>query len=259
VERQLLLIRKQLVLTPQQQRARRWFLHDMLNFVLPKTDLLLRAFLALLQSYGAGEVVYAMGVVRLMDDRKQSEEDIIHRALESVDSAMPAELLKFSSGRLRDVLHSGNLPYAVRRLREHFGSAQAGGSSAAGGDSRYAAPAAAPSQLADIDREIAALEHRIAAKQFGHAGGDESEDDVESAFDEPTGSSTRPDQRQAAMDDPQRYLAENRPPTALHTHAASILRNVESGPAVRAPAFRAPTADEFDAMYAAVENPSRGL
>ena len=219
VERYLLDAKKQLILTPQAQRSRRWFLHDLLNYVLPKTDLLLHEMLGLLQRFGADDVVYQMGVIRLLDESQREKEDVLAVAMEETDGAMPLEILRFSSGRLKDVLHAGNISYAVRRLRlqyfpsqdpdefdellHHSGGGQHVKDGSPGG---AASPArrgghvegmpsalrrgpggddptrAAASKVDMIDREIEKLERRMVDDVWGKEQEAEEHDDVESTF-----------------------------------------------------------------------------
>jgi hypothetical protein len=226
VERYLLAAKKALVTTPQQQRSRRWFLHDMLNYVLPKTELLLRELLSLLKQFGADNVVYQLGVIRLLDEGRREKQDVLVTALEESDAAMPTELLRLSSGRLKDILHSGNLAYACRRLREHFfpnaEDADGDGSglhhlSPIGDHSAVvttASPAyhhhgpgmAVPSQLLAIDREIERLERQAHDDRWGAQADAEAADDVEPAYDAPLHA------RDAGrMLDPSRYVAGGAP------------------------------------------------
>jgi hypothetical protein len=199
VEQHLHDVKKKLVTTPQQQRSRRWFLHDCLNYVLPKTELMLRDFAGLVDKFGADSVVYQMGVIRLLDESDKGREDVLALAVEESDAAMPAALLRFSTGRLKEVLHSGNLAYAVRKLREHFYAADDGGASpgrgqywedpADGSPARRVPqqqheqpPGELPSQLVDIDREIERLQQRAANDTWGNDEQAADEDDVEDAY-----------------------------------------------------------------------------
>lgn len=314
VERHMLAIRKQLILTPQKEKTRRWFLNDMMNFILPKTDLLLRDFIGLLHSFGVEDVVYNMGVIRLMDEKARESENVVQLALEVVDAAMPNELLRFSSGRLRDVLHSGNISYAVRRLREHYqgsmaasGSGNADGKAGGDGDDPYAMaqqhrrPGAQPSHLNEIDKEISSLEKKMASSNWGHNSkngnrdGDgmddlDDEDDVESVFDNlqqrgPTAAEKRAaasfgglrdDNNSAAVSGvttsgpggadftyPDRYMASAQPPGAGTGGGAaaaatrSALHPLQSATGIPASNFQAPSMDEFEAMYAAVDQAAR--
>jgi hypothetical protein len=88
--------------------------------------------LGLLKQFGADNVVYQLGVIRLLDEGRRERQDMLAAALEDSDGAMPTELLRLSTGRLKDILHSGNLAYAVRRLREHFFAEADGGDGAEG-------------------------------------------------------------------------------------------------------------------------------
>lgn len=239
VERYLLATKKQLVTTPQQQRTRRWFLHDMLNYVLPKTELLLRDFMSMLQQFGVDNVVYQLGVFRLLDESRKEREDALAVALEDSDSAMPGELLRFSTGRLKDVLHSGNLAYATKRLREHFFSDEAAVHDADRHDD-FAVPASGPaSHLATIDREIEKLERQA------HTDGrdaDELHGTVETAFDAFSGDSAPG----MAAELPAHLRAQFERGDGID-EASEADRQVIEGPSVT----------DFDAMYAAVEESYR--
>jgi hypothetical protein len=201
VERHLQEISRLLVTTPSAQRTRRWFLHDMVNYILPKTELLLRDFLDLLLRFGAEDVVYQMGIIKLIDEGRQGgsgggADGMFQSAVDHADLAMPRDILRFSGGAFRDVLHSGNIIYAVQQLRRHYyddrgmvreplpddgtGVAQDG----------MPVPGGAYSTLIDIDREIMKLERRHAQDNMpGHddeldGGVDNAaaNDDVESEY-----------------------------------------------------------------------------
>ena len=190
VERHLQEISRLLVTTPSSQRTRRWFLHDMVNYILPKTELVLRDFLELVHRFGAEDVVYQMGIVRLIDEGKQGKDDMFQSAVDQADLAMPREILRFSGGAFRDVLHSGNIVYAVQQLRRHYYDENGGvreplpddgtgmdhdGQPVAGGT--Y-------STLIDIDREIQKLERRHQQDNY-HDDLEEQaamDDDVESEY-----------------------------------------------------------------------------
>lgn len=270
VERYMLETKKFLVLTPQAQRSRRWFLHDMLNYVLPKTELLLNEMVSLLERFGVDDVVYQMGVIRLLDESQREKEDVLAVAMEESDGAMPLEIMRFSSGRLKDVLHSGNLTYAVRRLREQYFpksslNHQGTGLSERPEDGLSSGASAGVSKIDAIDREIHKLEQRMADDVWGNEGDAEDHDDVEPAFDENEG------QTSAAQDShhlsphgaghqieqkPTKPVrgGELKPETTLSTLNPSRYLDpsaaIASAPVASPPKF---VDDDFDAMYRAVE------
>jgi hypothetical protein len=170
VEKHLVEMSKLLITTPTSQRSRRWFLHDMTNYVLPKTELVLRDLLEILFKFSAEDVVYQLGVIRLMDEGRQQKDGAFAAAAKRADAAMPREILRFS-GMFREVLHSGNIIYAIQQLRKHY--YQDGGRLTS--NDGEAAEGAQWSTLADIDREIAKLEQerrRESARPIGAADED---------------------------------------------------------------------------------------
>ena len=185
-------IKRLLVTTPNNLRSRRWFLHDMYNYILPKTELLLRDFKSFVEEHGADDVVYQMGLIRMLDETDAAQGGAFSVAAAESDLSMPRELLRFSSGKFKDVLHSGNLVYAVKRLRQHYYNAQGteGGMGIGSGLENAAiedsAAHAAVGNLHDIDAEIAKLERQAQADGTWENDADAgAADDVEPLFARP--------------------------------------------------------------------------
>ena len=165
VQRHMHDARRMLVTTPTTQRSRRWFLSDMLNYVLPRTELLLGALKGFVERYSVADVVHQLTVVRLADEGHLRGEPVFEAAVEGADAAMPREVLRLSSGRFKDVIHSGNLVFVIAQLRDLYAkkerAAAMGGDSGAGvdGEPFFAAAAvggsaAPPTRLREIEREI---------------------------------------------------------------------------------------------------------
>ena len=273
VERHLSQCRKLLLVTPQTQKGRRWFLHDMLNYILPKTELLLRDFLELVENFGADDIVYQLGVIRLVDEAAREREGTFAVAAAAADVAMPDEILRISGGRFKDVLHSGNIAYAVSRLRQHYeGTKQTANREGSGGAS-LSFNQSTPSQLVDIDREIQKLERRAAEDVWGQSN-EVRDDDVESDYsDSALQQASEVTHPSHYLDDDEETLGSHKPPQnsatpskayrspsaggrdeaeSLPPHMRSRL-NEEAGSTAFPPP---PTMSDFDSLYAAVEGSS---
>ncbi len=270
VESHVAFSKKTLLVTPQNQKGRRWFLHDMLNYILPKTELLLRDFLELVENYGADDVVYQLGVIRLVDEAAKERQGAFAVAAAQADIAMPEEILRISSGRFKDVLHSGNITYAISRLRDHYKGIQSGAGAGGAGDYGLGLSSGLPSQLVDIDREIHKLERRAAEDVWGTEAQDPRDDDVESDYSESN-------MNVADVPSASHYLVSGKPAgseagSKANTAYASTTTGYRSGPTdeddlkelpahmrakvndLNAAPFGAPSLADFDSLYAAVEN-----
>lgn len=173
VDKHLVELSKRLVTTPNAQRTRRWFLQDMVHDVLPKTELLLRDLLDLLYKFGVDDVVYQLSLVRVADEGRRQTGGAFAAAVDIADTAMPNEILRLSTGAFRDILHSGNILFAVQELRTHYFDSHGvptvrahnghGGYNEGGGQG--SAAGLQWSSLTEVDKEIRELEQKLAAQQ----------------------------------------------------------------------------------------------
>ncbi|KEG11929.1 hypothetical protein DQ04_02141070 [Trypanosoma grayi] len=129
VERLTRDLSRKLVTTPTAQRGRRWFLTDMVNNILPKTELLIRDLADMLQRHGHDSVVYQLGLIRLLDSNSPGDDDsgggggtgaAATAVVVVAGTRVPREITVLSHSVFRDVVHSGNLMYCISRLRQRF-------------------------------------------------------------------------------------------------------------------------------------------
>lgn len=166
VDKHLVELSKRLVTTPNVQRTRRWFLQDMVHDVLPKTELLLRDLLDLLYKFGVDDVVYQLSLVRVADEGRRHASGSFATAVDIADTAMPNEILRLSTGAFRDILHSGNILFAVQELRAHYFESQSVPVAGTGASGRPPALSGGVSglqwnSLTEVDREIRELEEKL--------------------------------------------------------------------------------------------------
>ncbi|CUG74982.1 Hypothetical protein, putative [Bodo saltans] len=185
VDKHLVELSKRLVTTPNVQRTRRWFLQDMVHEVLPKTELLLRDLLDLLYKFGVDDVVYQLSLVRVADEGRRQTGGAFAAAVDIADTAMPNEILRLSTGAFRDILHSGNILFAVQELRAHYFDSQ--GVPTIRGHHGHVGhheggmgggPGLQWSSLTEVDREIRELEQKVARGGQPHAAGGSGGPDV---------------------------------------------------------------------------------
>ncbi|KAH9599378.1 hypothetical protein LSM04_008240 [Trypanosoma melophagium] len=112
LERLTLELSRKLLMTPTLQRGRRCFLADMVNNVLPKTELLIHNLIEMLHRHGPSSIVYQLGIIRLLDAH------LLNTAVPEMD--VSCEITVLSQFVFRDVVHSGNLIYCITRLRQRF-------------------------------------------------------------------------------------------------------------------------------------------
>lgn len=193
VEERLVDTTKNLVTTPITQRSRRCFLQDMQTTVLPKTELILRDLLDMLLKFGKDDVVYQLGLIRMMDEGKAAKGALFAKAVEVADTAMPKEIMRLSTGAFRDIVHSGNLLYVVEQLRAHYYDGGLRQANRSGGDLGSSRPGSSPggrraggasdrhdrAALNDIDREIAMLEKRMRLQNQHHPNSSQQDDPEE--------------------------------------------------------------------------------
>ncbi|ORC87848.1 uncharacterized protein TM35_000202570 [Trypanosoma theileri] len=103
---------RKLLTIPISQRSRRCFLTDMVNNILPKTELLVRELADMLHRHGPESILYQLGLIRLLDAHL-------------LDAAAPEmhvsrEITVLSQFVFKDVVHSGNLMYCITQLRQRF-------------------------------------------------------------------------------------------------------------------------------------------
>eukprot|EP00760_Papus_ankaliazontas_P028888 PhM_4_TR4053/c0_g1_i1/m.99496 len=180
LRKHLLRTKKNLAMTPNTQRTRRWFLHDMMNYILPKTENVLHEFKELLIQHTPENFSFALGMVRLMDQGQGTPETGIgmeSNELIAVDEDLERyrqdmvlqDVLRLSVGRYKDIVHCGNILYALDRAKRYFAEQS---------QKLVADREARPPHLRDIEAEIERLEHQHEADTWDNVHA-ESDDDVE--------------------------------------------------------------------------------
>jgi hypothetical protein len=171
--------KKQLLMTPATKRTRRWFLHDLMNYILPKTEGILLELKDVVTVHGEENFVFALSMVRLMDQGKVAEpsDGLVHvdEDLERYRQDMVLqEVLRLSVGRYKDVIHSGNVLYALDRVKRYFAEQV---------QAAHMEAASRPQHLQDIENEIRHLEQKAMADRWDNDNA-EDEDDVEDEHQE---------------------------------------------------------------------------